>query len=420
MFNNIIEDLKWRGLINDITSEEEIAKLPKGTVMYGGFDPSAPSLQIGNLVAVLNLVRFSRYGFKAIGLYGGATGAIGDPKAQAERVLLEMKQVEFNVQSQKRKVKEIYDRLNVDVEFVNNYDWFKDINVLEFLRDIGKHFPVGYMLSKDTVKKRLETIGISYAEFSYMLIQAYDFCHLFETKNCVLQVGGSDQWGNITAGTEYIRRKLGKSVNALTTPLLTDSEGKKLGKSENGAIWIDENYLSPYKFYQWLLNTPDDIVIKLLKALTFLSKEEIDALEEKVATNPEAREAQKVLAKEVTTIVHGENETNLAIKASGVLFGGSLEGLDEKNLIDIFSDVPSSEMNKQDINSTKLADLFVTSKLVSSKGEIKRLIQNGGAYVNNEKVESLDVSVNDLKLKFNDIIILRSGKKNYHLIKLLN
>ena len=421
MFNNIIEDLEWRGLINDATSKEEIAKLPKDTVMYGGFDPSAPSLQIGNLVAILNLARFSRYGFKAIGLYGGATGAIGDPKAQAERVLLELKQVEFNVQSQKRKVTEIYNRLGVNVEFVNNYDWFKEINFLDFLRDIGKHFSVGYMTAKDTVKKRLETIGISYAEFSYMLIQAYDFYYLFQNKNCVVQVGGSDQWGNITSGVELIRRKLGKSVHALTTPLLTDSEGKKLGKSESGfVVWLDENYLSPYKFYQWLLNTQDDIVIKLLKALTFLSKEEIEALEVTVKENPEKREAQKVLAKEVTTIVHGEEQTELAIKASGVLFGGSIEGLDEKSLVDIFEDIPSSNMNRQEVNETPASELFVKTGMVASKGEIKRLIQNGGAYINNEKLGSVDTKLNDIKLQFKDIVILRSGKKNYHLIKLSN
>ena len=419
MFDNIIEDLKWRGLLNDITSEEEILKLPKGSVVYGGFDPSAPSLQIGNLVAILNLARFASYGFNVIGLYGGATGAIGDPKAQAERVLQSMEQVKFNVNSQKRKLTEIYERLGVKVDFVNNYDWFKSINFLEFLRDVGKHFSVGYMTAKDTVKKRLETIGISYAEFSYMLIQAYDYCYLFEKKNCVIQIGGSDQWGNITSGVELIRRKHGKSVHALTTPLLTDAEGKKLGKSEGGfVVWLDENYLSPYKFYQWLLNTQDDIVIKLLKALTFLSKEEIEALEVTVKENPEKREAQKVLAKEVTTIVHGEAQTELAIKASNVLFGGSIEGLDEKSLIDIFSDVPSSSMNSEEVKSSTASDLFVKTHMASSKGEIKRLIQNGGAYINNQKLGSPDSKLSDIKLQFNNIVILRSGKKSYHLIKI--
>ena len=275
------------------------------------------------------------------------------------------------------------------------------------------------MTAKDTVKKRLETIGISYAEFSYMLIQAYDYCYLFEKKNCVIQIGGSDQWGNITSGVELIRRKHGKSVHALTTPLLTDAEGKKLGKSEGGfVVWLDENYLSPYKFYQWLLNTQDDIVIKLLKALTFLSKEEIEALEVTVKENPEKREAQKVLAKEVTTIVHGEAQTELAIKASNVLFGGSIEGLDEKSLIDIFSDVPSSSMNSEEVKSSTASDLFVKTHMASSKGEIKRLIQNGGAYINNQKLGSPDSKLSDIKLQFNNIVILRSGKKSYHLIKI--
>ncbi len=417
MSSSIVEELEWRGLLSDISNKEEIMKLPESSVMYGGFDPSAPSLQIGNLVAVLTIARFAKCGFKAIGLFGGATGAIGDPKGEAERSLLAREQVDFNVVSQKRKLTEIYNRLNVDVEFVNNYDWFKDINVLDFLRDIGKYFPVGYMLSKDTVKKRLETIGISYAEFSYMLIQAYDFYYLFQEKNCVLQVGGSDQWGNITSGIEFIRRKLGEGVNALTIPLLTDAQGKKLGKSVNGAIWIDENYLSPYKLHQYLLNMEDSVVIKMLKFLTFLSKEEIDNLERSLKENPENREAQKALADNVVNIVHGEDATKLAKRSAQVLFGGSIEGLNEKDLIDIFSDVPSSTVKKDEIENLTAVDFFVNSNLSSSRGEVKRLIQNGGAYINNEKIENIDIKISDIKTKFSSFIILRSGKKNYHLVK---
>lgn len=419
MENNIISELEWRGLVLDCTDKERISKLPKGSTFYGGFDPTAPSLQFGNLVQVFTIARLEKLGYKAIGLFGGATGAIGDPKDTSERSLLSKEQIEFNITNQIKKVKEVYERIGANIEFVNNYDWFSNIYFLDFLRDIGKYITVNYMISKDVVKRRLEKedSSISYAEFSYMLLQAYDYYHLNKEKNCVLQVGGSDQWGNMTAGIEYIRKKEGKSVDVLTFPLLTDSTGRKLGKSEGNTIWIDENYTSPYQFHQYLLNTEDESVIRILKFLTFLPKEEIDELENSLKTSPEKREAQKRLADELTTMIHGADKMELAKRSASVLFGGSIDGIAENDLISIFKDVPSSSLEKEKIFSKTVLDIFCDTGLCSSKGEVKRLIQNGGAYINNQKINNVDFNLNDLSIKFNNILLLRSGKKNYHLVK---
>ena len=419
MTDNFYKELEWRGLIQDVSDPEGIQKLKKGDPFYVGFDPSGPSLHLGNLVPLIALLHIGRAGLSPIILFGGATGFIGDPSGKdAERTLLDLDTVRANVESQSKQVKEIFERQDIKPQFVNNYDWHSKINFLDLLRDTGKYFTVNYMLAKEVVKSRIEGSGLSYTEFSYMILQGYDFYHLLKEKDCRFQIGGSDQWGNITAGLELIRKKLGTHAYALSLPLITNSEGKKFGKSEDGALFLDPNLTSPYKLHQFLRNTDDRDVGHYLKIFTFLTKEEIDSLEESAASAPQKREAQKMLADQVCTMIHGEDATKTANRSAEVLFGGSIDGLNEEELSEIFSDVPSSSIAADRIGVMSTLDILVDSGAVKSKGDGKRLIQNGGAYINNVRVSDPGDSLQSLGALERSLVVLRTGKKSYHLVKI--
>ncbi len=417
----LFQDLEWRGLLQDRSDDEIAGKLPAGAPFYVGFDPTATSLQLGNLIPLLVSARMAQEGYKPIILFGGATGSIGDPSGKnKERQLLSREEIQANVDTQKAQTEAIYERIGITATFVDNFDWTKDVTMLEFLRDIGKHFTVNYMLAKEVVKSRVEGAGISFTEFSYMTLQAFDYLHLFKHHGCRLQIGGSDQWGNITAGLELIRRKNVGEAFAFSFPLLTNSQGKKFGKSEDGAIWLDPKLTSPYKLHQFWLNTDDSDVIRYIKIFTFLDKEKVAELERCVEQAPEKRLAQKTLADEVCTLIHGKDATEDAKRSAQVLFGGSLEGLSTEQLEEIFSDVPSSSLPLHDTRESSLLDLFVNSGAISSKGECKRLIKNGGAYLNNERITDGALSLKEALPEPQELLVLRTGKKKYHLVKLLS
>ncbi len=416
---SIINELQWRGLVQDTSDAAGIEKLPAGTRFYIGFDPTAQSLQVGNLIPLLVSAHLCRSGLQPIILFGGATGTIGDPGGKsAERNLLEVEKVAANVALQRKQIEDLLPRLGFTASplFVNNLDWTKDVSVLSFLRDIGKHFTVNYMIAKDSVKSRLSGDGISYTEFSYMLLQAFDSLHLFQTENCKLQIGGSDQWGNITAGLELIRRKLSQQAYALSFPLITDSQGKKFGKSEGNAIWLDPQLTSPYKFHQFWLNVQDSDVVRLLKLFTLESHERIEALAESVISAPEARAAQKALADAVCTLVHGEAATTDAKRCGDALFGGTLEGLSSNQLSDLFADAPSSLLTREQISGLDLVTLLGQT-VAKSKGEARRLLSGGGIYLDNERISDEALQVSETQLLKRGLIVLRSGKKNYHLVR---
>ncbi len=418
---NFIDELNWRGLIDNGNDIEETKKLSSGS-FYCGFDPTAPSLQIGNLVPLMAMVHIARAGLKPIVVLGGATGAIGDPSGRnAERNLLDAEQVNENVAKQKEQFINLFGKLGIAPTIVNNNDWLDSMTLIDFLRDVGKHFTVNYMLQKESVKTRVNGDGLSFTEFSYMLLQAYDFLHLFTKHDCKLHVGGSDQWGNITAGLELIRRKGIEGAHALTFPLITNSQGKKLGKSESGTLWIDPKLTSPFKFHQYWLNVEDTDAVRFLKLLTLLDQKKIDELSASVKSAPEKREAQKALADAMCTFIHGESATTMAIQSASVLFGGSMQGLSPEQLGDIFSEVPSTTLSSDKLSALSCLDLFVETKLLKSKGEAKRLLQSGGIYLNNERVTDPELKISDSHLlggKSGKILVLRSGKKNYHLIKI--
>jgi tyrosyl-tRNA synthetase len=365
-----LDELKWRGLFQDCSDEAAVAALPAGSTFYVGIDPSAPYPQIGNLVPAIVSMHLARAGLRPIILFGGATGSIGDPSGKsAERQLLDLSTVEKNVENQRRKLTEIFARQGVEVEFVNNMDWTRDVTVLEFLRDIGKHYTVNYMLAKDSVKSRLSGEGISFTEFSYMLLQGFDYYHLHTARGCKLQIGGADQWGNITAGLELIRRKAQGEAYAMTFPLLLNSQGKKFGKSEAGAVWLDAAGTSPYKFHQFWLNVDDKDVMQYLRVFTFHDRQHLDAVEESLRTSPEKREAQRLLADTMCTMIHGDKATEDAKRSAQVLFGGSIEGLSKEVLEDIFSEVPSSTHSADALKALGVLDLFVAAGLTPSKPE---------------------------------------------------
>jgi tyrosyl-tRNA synthetase len=417
---SLIPELEWRGLLQDVSDKDGVASLPRGTAFYIGFDPTAPSLQIGNLVPLIVSAHLARAGLTPIILFGGATGTIGDPGGKhAERVLLPLEKVEENVKRQESQVRELLPRLGITTppRFVNNLEWTKDVSVLSFLRDVGKHFTVNYMIAKDTVKTRLAGEGISFTEFSYTLLQAFDFLHLFQNANCKLQIGGSDQWGNLTSGLELIRRKLSQQAYALSFPLVTDAQGRKFGKSDGNAMWLDSALVSPYKFHQFWLNVQDADVVKLLKIFTLLPKEEIDALAADVASTPEARKAQKVLADTLCTMVHGESATLEAKKCAAALFGGTLEGLSTEQLLDLFSDAPSIELSTEEAQALDLLTLL-SRTLTKSKGEARRLVSGGGVYVDNERVSDETFRLSSTQLQERGLIVLRGGKKSYYVAKL--
>lgn len=414
-----IETLTWRGLLQDCTDPDAVRNLGSNDSFYVGYDPSAPSLQLGNFIPMVVSLHLARSGLKCIQLFGGATGAIGDPSGRrTERQLLSRDAIITHVQNHKRTVSAIFERAGVSATFVDNYEWTQSVSVLDFLRDVGKHFTVNYMLQKDSVQLRLNDEGMSFTEFSYMLLQAFDFYHLRRAHDCKLQIGGSDQWGNITAGLELIRKKGLHDACALSIPLLLDSQGRKFGKSAEGAIWLDPTRTSPYRFHQFWLNTEDSDVVRYLKIFTFLEKEEISSLEQSVALRPERREAQRILADAVCELVHGKEATDGAKRSAEVLFGGNFEGLKETELLEIFSEVPSSEMARSSYESASVLDLLVTAGLVKSKGEGRRLIQNGGAYLNNQRLSDPEARASAVSCQLESLAVLRSGKKSYHVLKL--
>lgn len=426
---NFIEELTWRGMIHTMMpgTEEQLAK--EMTTAYLGIDPTADSLHIGHLCGVMMLRHFQRCGHKPLALVGGATGMIGDPSGKsAERNLLDEATLRHNQESIKAQLSKFLD-FDSDApnraEMVNNYDWTKDVTFLDFAREIGKHITVNYMMAKDSVQKRLNgeaRDGLSFTEFTYQLLQGFDFLHLYETKGCKLQLGGSDQWGNITTGSELIRRKLGGEVFALTCPLITKADGGKFGKTESGNVWLDPRYTSPYKFYQFWLNVSDADAEKYLKIFTFLSKEEIEDLVKEHAENPGARPLQKRLAKEVTVMVHSEKDYQAAVEASQILFsnsaGEALKALDEQTLLDIFDGVPRFSLPKAELEAgIPVLDLLaVKTQVFPSKGEARKMVQGGGVSINKEKLTDPAAVIDANSLLGGKYIHVQRGKKNHFLL----
>jgi len=426
---NFVEELKWRGMVHDMMpgTEELLAK--EQVTAYLGIDPTADSLHIGHLCGIMMLRHFQRCGHKPLALIGGATGMIGDPSGKsAERNLLNEETLRHNQECIKKQLAKFLDfdsAASNAAELVNNYDWMKNFSFLDFAREIGKHITVNYMMSKDSVKKRLSSessAGMSFTEFTYQLLQGYDFLHLYEAKGCRLQMGGSDQWGNITTGTELIRRKVGGEAYALTCPLITKADGGKFGKTESGNVWLDAKYTSPYKFYQFWLNVSDDDAAKYIRIFTSLEKEEIDSLITEHSAAPHLRTLQKRLAKEVTIMVHSEEDYNAAVDASNILFGNAtsdaLKKLDEDTLLAVFEGVPQFEVSKELLSQgIKAVDLFTENAAVfPSKGEMRKLVQGGGVSLNKEKLAAFDEVINTENLLDSKYLLVQKGKKNYYLI----
>ena len=404
----LFEDLKWRGLIKDITSPELEEKLNKGGMtFYIGTDPTADSMHIGHLSSFLITKRLKDAGHHPILLVGGGTGLIGDPKATCERDRTPREVIEKNYLGLRKQVEDIF-----GFEVVNNLDWYQDINMVDFLRDYGKYFSINYMLDKDTVRKRLES-GISFTEFSYMILQAIDFLHLHQTKGVDLQVAGSDQWGNITAGVDLIKKATGDTVYAFTMPLVTDSRGVKFGKSEGNALWLDKNKTSSYELYQFLVNVEDSMVIDYLKIYTFLSKEEIEKYAEVNQNEPHLRLAHKKLAEEIITFLHGHEEYEKAVHISESLFKGNIKELNKDELIDASKNMDSYTLN-EDMN---LVDLLVNANITSSKREAREFITNNSISINGEKVNDLEFIVTKENALYQEFTIIRKGKKKYYVIK---
>lgn len=427
-----IDELKWRGMIHDIMpgTEEQLKK--EMTTAYVGIDPTADSLHIGHLVSIMLLKHFQLAGHKPIIVLGGATGMIGDPSGKSEeRNLLSEATLKHNQARIKNQLNNFLDfnGNKNSAEIVNNYDWMKNITFLDFIRDVGKHITVNYMMAKDSVKKRLNNetkTGLSFTEFSYQLVQGYDFLYLYEHKNCKLQMGGSDQWGNITTGTELIRRKLNGEAFAITCPLITKADGGKFGKTEQGNVWLAKKYTSSYKFYQFWLNVSDQDAKKYIKIFTLLNRDEIEQLIIEHNKAPHLRILQSALAKEITILVHSEEDYNLAVEASKILFGKgtkeTLSKIDEETFLSVFEGVPQFEINMSDvvagINVTEL--LTEKTKIFTSKGELRRLITGGGLSINKEKITDVNFVIDKSWLIDNKYILVQKGKKNYFLIKAIN
>lgn len=425
---NFIDELKWRGMIQDIMPGAEEMLTKEQCTVYVGIDPTADSLHIGHLVSVMMLKHLQECGHKPIALIGGATGMIGDPSMKSqERNLLDEQTLRHNQEAIKKQLSRFLDfesdAPNAAV-LVNNYDWMKDYSFLDFAREIGKHITVNYMMSKDSVKKRLSgegREGMSFTEFTYQLLQGYDFMYLFEHYGCKLQMGGSDQWGNMTTGTELIRRKLSGEAYALTWPLMTKADGGKFGKTEKGNIWLSPDYTSPYAFYQFWLNVTDDDAKKYIKIFTFLSPQEIEQIIAEHNEAPHLRNLQKILAREITLLVHGEEEYEKAVNASGILFGNStseaLRSLDEKTFLSVFEGVPTFTVSKESLPADVISLLAVHTQVFPSKGECRKMIQGGGLSVNKEKCTSTDATFSDADLINGKYLLVQRGKKNYYIIK---
>jgi tyrosyl-tRNA synthetase len=428
---NFIDELRWRGMIHDITPGTEDQLKKEMTAAYVGFDPTADSLHVGSFAQIMLLKRFQMSGHKPIALVGGATGMIGDPSGKSqERNLLNEETLQKNLDGIKAQLSKFLD-FETDsankAELVNNYDWMKNFSFLEFIRDVGKHISVNYMMAKDSVKKRVSGdsgLGMSFTEFTYQLVQGYDFLHLNKHKNCKLQMGGSDQWGNITTGTELIRRKTGNDAFALTIPLITKADGGKFGKTESGNIWLDPEKTTPYAFYQFWLNTSDDDAANYIKVFTMLEKAEIENLISEHNEAPHARALQKKLAEELTMMVHSSKELENAIEASQILFGNgtteSLAKLDERTFLSVFEGVPNFELLADKLNKKlNIVDLLVEEAGVfPSKGELRRLITGGGLSINKQKITDSDTIIEKSWLLNHKYLLVQKGKKNYNLITL--
>ena len=427
---NFVEELRWRGMIQDIMPGTEEKLLEGPTAAYVGIDPTADSLHIGHMVSIMILKHFQNCGHKPLALVGGATGMIGDPSMKSqERNLLDEQTLSHNVACIKAQLSKFLD-FDSDspnrAELVNNYDWMKGYSFLDFTRDIGKHITVNYMMAKDSVKKRLSSEsreGMSFTEFTYQLLQGYDFLYLYEHKGCTLQMGGADKWGNITTGSELIRRILGKEAFALTCPLITKADGGKFGKTEKGNIWLDPQRTSPYQFYQFWLNVSDADAEKYIKIFTMLGKEEIEEAIARHAEAPERRELQKLLAKEVTTMVHGAEEYEKAVAASGMLFGNStreaLKSLDEQTFLDVFGGVPAFEVEASKFPLGVIDLLASETAVFPSKGECRKMIQAGGVSIDKEKVTDINAQIDSESFIDGKYILAQRGKKNYFLIKVI-
>ncbi|WKS73297.1 tyrosine--tRNA ligase [Corynebacterium accolens] len=421
---NIIDELQWRGLINQSTDLEALKEAAESPIsLYCGFDPTGSSLHAGHLVPLIMLKRFQRFGHRPIALAGGATGMIGDPRDVGERSMLSEEQIAENMQAIKDQLEAFVDFTEagesaIPAVMVNNADWTSQINVIEYLRDIGKNFSLNTMLDRDTVKRRLESDGISYTEFSYMLLQANDFVHLHKEYDCVLQIGGGDQWGNIVSGVDLNRRVNGAKVHGLTVPLVTDAEGNKFGKSTGGGkLWLDPQLTSPYSWYQYFINAGDAVVIDYLRWFTFLTQEEIAELARKVEEEPHKREAQRLLAREMTTLVHGEQATEAVELASQALFGkAELQDLDEATLSSALQETEIAEVGPE----ATILDLLVEAGLEKSKGAARRTVGEGGAYVNNQRIEDIEWSPNSNDLLHGSWLVLRKGKKRFAGARVVN
>ena len=431
MPENFVEELQWRGMIHDVMPDTETHLLEKMRAAYIGFDPTADSLHIGNLVPIMLLAFFQRSGHKPVALVGGATGMIGDPSGKSsERNLLDEETLRHNQKCVRQQLSQFLDfNSGADNEavMVNNYDWMKEFSFLDFIRDVGKHITINYMMAKDSVKNRISgegQEGMSFTEFTYQLVQGYDFLHLYQNNECTLQMGGSDQWGNITTGTELIRRIGGGKGFALTCPLITKSDGSKFGKSEGGNVWLDSKRTSPYKFYQYWLNTSDEDAVKYIKIFTFLDRDTIDSLVTEHAEAPHLRLVQKRLAKEVTITVHSEEAYDMAVKASDILFGRStskdLKGLDSATFLEVFDGVPQAEMTPSEIENGLdiIAALAEKTGFLKSNGEARRALKENSISVNKEKVaDSFKITSEDLINR--QFVLLQRGKKNYFIIKVV-
>ncbi len=420
---NLFDEFQWRGMVHETTPELKQVLAEAKLTAYIGFDPSAPSLHVGSLLPVMGLARLQRFGHTPIAIAGGGTGLIGDPSGKTkERQLLTYEQAEENLKGIKEQLSRFldFDAGANPARIINNADWLVPISMMEFLRDVGKYFTVNNLLAKEAVKRRLETEdGISFTEFSYPLLQAYDYLVLYDRHRCTLQMGGSDQWGNIVAGIDLIRRLRSAKAHGLVFPLVTTSSGVKFGKTEAGAVWLDPELTSPYRFFQFWLNTDDRDVITYLKFFTWLSKEEIDELEESVRTEPEKRTAQKELARQVTAMVHGETTLARALRASEVLFGKEISGLSVQEILDIFADVPSTELERSKLDGFSLGDALVVAGLAPSKGEAKRLVQGGGVCVNNRRADDVRKTISASEFIGGQVLVLRKGARHYHLIKVV-
>lgn len=426
---NFVEELRWRGMIQDIIPGTEEYLLKEKTSGYVGIDPTADSLHIGHLVGIMMLRHLQRAGHTPIALVGGATGMIGDPSMKSEeRKLLDEETLRHNQEAIKAQLAKFLDfegNIPNKAVMVNNYDWMKDYTFLNFIRDIGKHITVNYMMAKDSVKKRLSadsTEGMSFTEFSYQLIQGYDFLHLYRERGCRLQMGGSDQWGNITTGAELIRRIEGGEVYAITCPLITKADGGKFGKTESGNVWLDRKYTSPYKFYQFWLNVSDEDAAKYIKIFTTLSKDEIDALIAKQEKAPHLRPLQKKLAEEVTVMVHSRSDYEMAVSASQILFGKAtsetLRSIDEETFLQVFEGVPQFNISKEALSrGIKAVDLLTeTAAVFPSKSEMRKITKSGGVTINKERLENSDTVIDSSYLIGNKYVIAQRGKKNYFLL----